>query len=64
MRRHHGDHAVAEGAQAVQPGGTPISHSTKAGFNRRGKVWTRSEHPLPGGAVSGSGREKAETATS
>lgn len=55
MCRHQRDHSVSGKGEpgTVQPIGHPISHSTKSGFNRRGKVRVLAEDRTPASAVEG-----------
>ena len=54
------DHAVSEHAQLVHPGGQPISHPTKSGFNRRRESWVSLEDSSPAVEVRGAWREQRE----
>ena len=50
LRRHNAVSAALEalGSAIVHPMGHPISHSTKAGFKRRGKVGSAPDDFSPG----------------
>jgi hypothetical protein len=54
MGRSQRDHSVAPGAEAVQPIGHPMSHSTNSGF----KLRMTFEDPEPVEEVVGTGRER------
>lgn len=59
MRCDQRDHAVAEQAKPVHPGGQPISHSTNPGFKRGGEAGSAVEDLSPLGTGEWSGGKRS-----